>query len=73
MSQPTPSGGAYFCPMQTDVRQPLPGKCPKCGMELVPQGTRFALFRHMASNPLHLVLMGVLMVALMAGVMLMLH
>ncbi len=69
MSQTTPSGGAFFCPMHTDIRQAQPGKCPKCGMALVPQGTRFALLRHMASNPLHLVVMAALMVALMAAAM----
>jgi NADH:ubiquinone oxidoreductase subunit 6 (subunit J) len=26
----------YTCPMHPDVRQPEPGKCPKCGMDLVP-------------------------------------
>ena len=26
----------YTCPMHGDVRQPGPGRCPKCGMTLVP-------------------------------------
>lgn len=26
----------YTCPMHPEVRQPGPGRCPKCGMELVP-------------------------------------
>ena len=25
----------YACPMHPDVRQPSPGRCPKCGMALV--------------------------------------
>jgi hypothetical protein len=25
----------YTCPMDTDVVQDHPGKCPKCGMDLV--------------------------------------
>jgi hypothetical protein len=25
----------YICPMDTDVVSPTPGKCPKCGMDLV--------------------------------------
>jgi Cu+-exporting ATPase len=29
-------GGAYTCPMHPEVRQPGPGRCPKCGMDLVP-------------------------------------
>jgi hypothetical protein len=26
----------YTCPMHPEVRSPVPGKCPKCGMTLVP-------------------------------------
>jgi hypothetical protein len=26
----------YTCPMHSDVRQPAPGTCPRCGMSLVP-------------------------------------
>lgn len=65
------SGQSYICPMHASVRQPNPGKCPKCGMALQPEGTRFALLRHMASNPLHLVVMAAVMVAIMAAVMMM--
>ena len=34
-------GGAatYSCPMHPEVRQSSPGRCPKCGMTLVPQGS----------------------------------
>lgn len=28
--------GGYTCPMHPEVRQPLPGTCPKCGMSLEP-------------------------------------
>ena len=63
----------YLCPMHSDVRQHSAGKCPKCGMELLPEGTRFALLRHMASNPLHLAVMVAAMVAVMAAAMMMLH
>jgi len=73
MSQSIQSASAYICPMHSKVRQPLPGRCPQCGMELLPEGTRFALLRHMAGNPLHLVVMATLMVALMAAAMIMLH
>ena len=24
----------YTCPVHSDVRSPVPGKCPKCGMNL---------------------------------------
>jgi rubrerythrin len=27
----------YTCPMHPEVRQDRPGKCPKCGMTLVPE------------------------------------
>ena len=63
----------YTCPMHRDVRQPGPGKCPSCGMALLPEGTRFALLRHMASNPLHLVVMAAAMAALMAAAMMMMR
>ena len=64
---------AYICPMHSDVRQLDAGKCPKCGMDLVPEGTRFALLRHMTSSPLHLAVMAALMVAVMAAAMMMLR
>jgi hypothetical protein len=38
-------------------------------MALVADGTRFALLRHMASKPLHLVLMVLLMLAVVAAAM----
>jgi hypothetical protein len=59
----------YFCPMHADIRQPSPGKCTKCGMDLVPEGTRFALLRHMVSSPLHLAMMVALMAIAMAVAM----
>jgi hypothetical protein len=59
----------YLCPMHTDLRQPNAGKCTKCGMDLVPEGTRFALLRHMVSSPLHLAMMAALMAVAMAAAM----
>ena len=53
MTQTNPAP-MYFCPMHTSVRQAGPGKCSACGMDLVPEGTRFGLLRHMAGSPLHL-------------------
>lgn len=61
----------YICPMHSDVRQANPGKCSKCGMDLLPEGTRFALLRHMFSSPVHLIFMVALMVAVMVAVMMM--
>jgi Cu+-exporting ATPase len=31
-----PAATVYTCPMHPEVRQAQPGKCPKCGMTLVP-------------------------------------
>ena len=72
MTQTAPEGQIYFCPMHTDVRQRQPGKCPKCGMDLLPEGTRFGLFRHMMSRPLHVVIMAAVMLGVMAAAMMML-
>jgi len=55
--------------MNSDVRQQSPGKCPKCGMDLIAEGTRFGLLRHMFGSPLHLAVMGVAMIAFMVAVM----
>lgn len=35
-SQTRPRAIQYVCPMHADVRSNEPGKCPKCGMKLVP-------------------------------------
>jgi uncharacterized protein len=32
-------GHEFVCPMHPEVRQLGPGRCPKCGMDLVPAGT----------------------------------
>jgi hypothetical protein len=71
MNQKPNEGQIYLCPMHADVRQPHPGKCPKCGMSLLPEGTRFGMFRHMISSPLHLAVMAAVMVAIMAAAMMM--
>ena len=40
-------------------------------MALVAEGTRFAMLRHMTSNPWHLAIMVAAMVAVMAAIMMM--
>ena len=35
---PADAGVIYTCPMHPEVQQPAPGRCPKCGMKLVPKG-----------------------------------
>jgi len=59
----------YVCPMHADARSEAPGKCPHCKMSLVAEGTRFAVLRHMLSNPLHIAAMVALMAALMFAAM----
>lgn len=72
-SNQSPAAQVYTCPMHRDVHQQGPGKCPNCGMALLPEGTRFALLRHMTSSPLHIAVMAALMLALMAAAMMMLR
>jgi hypothetical protein len=72
MNQQTNPAQIYICPMHTDVRQPNPGKCPKCGMDLLPEGTRFAMLRHMIGNPkMLMMLLAVLLAVLAAAMMIM--
>jgi hypothetical protein len=42
-------------------------------MDLLPEGTRFGLLRHMITSPLHIALMVALMLVLMAAAMMMLR
>jgi Heavy metal binding domain len=67
------TASAYTCPMHSDVHAAGPGKCPRCGMALLPEGTRFAFVRHMVSNPFHLAVMLALMAGLMAAAMMMMR
>ena len=71
MNQEPMAEKSYICPMHSDVREPRPGKCSRCGMDLLPEGTRFGMLRHIVSSPMHLVVMAALMVAVMAAVMMM--
>jgi len=59
--------------MHPSVRQASPGKCPQCGMALMAVGTRFALLRHMASNPTHMVIMAAVMAGVMAAAMMLMR
>jgi Cu(I)/Ag(I) efflux system membrane fusion protein len=36
MNQSQNTGKLYHCPMHPEIRQPNSGKCPKCGMDLLP-------------------------------------
>ena len=61
----------YVCPMHLEVRQPNAGKCPKCGMNLVLEGARFALLRHLAGNPWMLAAMAAVMLAILIAIVVM--
>ena len=63
----------YLCPMHSEVRQPAPGKCPRCGMDLLPEGARFGMLRHMAKNPVMVIVMVAIMAVIMAGLMTMMR
>jgi heavy metal-binding protein len=56
----------YSCPMHPQISQTSPGKCPKSGMDLLPEGTKFGMLRHMIKNPMMLVFMAAVMAAFMA-------
>ena len=44
-------------------------KCGQCGMDLLAEGTRFGLLRHVLGKPWHLAIMLALMLAIMAAAM----
>jgi hypothetical protein len=73
MVQKQSQGQNYYCPMHSDVRQSAPGKCPKCGMDLLPKGTRFGMLRHMIGSPFHLMVMAAVMAAVMIAAMMMMR
>jgi hypothetical protein len=62
---------AYYCPMHSDVHAVGGGKCPHCHMDLVPEGSKLGIVRHMLGSPLHLAVMIALMLAIMAALMMM--
>ena len=64
----------YLCPMHREVRQPNPGKCPKCHwMYLVPEGTRFGMLRSMVKSPLQLFIMAAPMAAIIVTIMILMR
>jgi hypothetical protein len=68
MNQSQNAGQVYLCPMHPEVRQPSPGKCPKCGMDLLPEGTKFAMLRHMSKSPVMIVIVVAIVVAILVMV-----
>ena len=63
----------YLCPMHREVRQPNAGKCPKCHMYLVPEGTRFGMLRSMVKSPLKLFIMAAPMVAIIVAILILMR
>jgi Heavy metal binding domain len=63
----------YLCPMHRNVRQPSARTCPKCGMDLVPEGARFANVspyrQPCQQNPVTALTMAAVMVALMIAIL----
>jgi hypothetical protein len=57
--------------MHPEVRQPNAGKCSKCGMDLLPEGTRFGMLRHITKSPVMVITMLAVMLAIMAAIMMM--
>ncbi len=70
MSAPQSAGQIYICPMHKDVRQSGHGQCPKCGMALLPEGTRFAILHHILSSPMPRVVLIAATLAIVAALML---
>jgi Heavy metal binding domain len=71
MSSPQNGEPIYTCPMHKSVRQSEPGKCPQCNMALLPEGARFAMLRHILSNPLPMMVMGAIVVVMVIAAMMM--
>lgn len=62
---------AFYCPMHPDVRGVDGGQCPYCHMDLVPEGSKLGIVRHLLRSPLHLAVMLALMLAVMAALLMM--
>jgi Heavy metal binding domain len=63
----------YICPMHADIREARPGRCPTCGMNLVPENARFKFLHHMIGSPAHMAVMAGIMIVVMAAAMLMMR
>lgn len=66
-----PNPPVYLCPMHPDVREAQSGRCPTCGMSLVPEGTRFKFLQQMGGTPIPLAVMAAIMIVAMAAGMMM--
>ena len=64
---------AFYCPMHSDVRAVDGGQCPRCHTDLVAEGTRFAVLKHMLGDPVHIVVMVAAMIAVMGVAMILMR
>src|SRR5262249_53789137 len=44
--EPSPGAVTYICPMDPEVRENLPGACPKCGMALEAEAIEYTCPMH---------------------------
>jgi len=51
--EPVAAGAVYTCPMDPEVRQDVPGSCPKCGMALEPEAPLLPISRTEYVCPMH--------------------
>ena len=63
----------YICPMHAEVRETRPGRCPTCGMDLMPEGARFVSLRHLLGSPVNVAMMAGVMVVVMAAATMMMR
>lgn len=70
-TNPSSKPSAFYCPMHPGVRQAVPGACSKCGMDLVPEGARFGMLRHVLSMPRHMLQRPWLLVVMAAAMAIM--
>lgn len=49
-AEASPEGQDYICPMDPQIRQPMPGPCPICGMPLVPATAGMANLDELSVN-----------------------
>ena len=63
----------YTCPMHPEVKADAASKCPRCGMNLVPQGAKYPFLRHMLGSPLHIGIMAAAMLIVMAAAMMLMR
>lgn len=71
MEQNRPARQNYICPMHREIRQTHAGKCPRCEVDLVPEGARFGMLWYVIQDPLMVAgIAFIFMVVMLVGVIL---